>query len=175
MMLQLGAAAASPSEDLVSTRPATAEDGGQIWKLVKESGALDQNSPYSYLLLCREFSSTCLVAEAEDEIVGFVTAFKPPSREDTIFVWQVGVKRSQRGRGIAGILLEDLLVQPACEDVSWLEATVTPSNRPSRNLFRSLAERLEADCEVRPYLGPRHFPGNDHEAEELFRIGPLSE
>lgn len=156
----------------IEIRTVSPEDGSTIWQMVKESGILDLNSVYSYLLLCREFGSTCLVAEVEEEIVGFVTAFKPPRREDTIFVWQVGVDPSQRGRGIAGTLLEELLALPACDDVEWLEATVTPSNRPSRKLFESLADRLEASCDVQPYLGPRHFPG-DHEPEELFRIGPI--
>ncbi len=154
-------------------RPVRVDDGPAIWRLVRDSGTLDRNSLYAYLLLCQQFGDTCLVAETAGEVAGFVVAFRPPRDPEAIFVWQIGVAVAARGSGLASALLDRLLRQPGCRGVTRLEATVTPSNEASRALFRSLARRLGARLEVASGFGPELFAGTDHEAEERYRIGPL--
>ena len=145
-----------------------------MWRVVRDSGVLDLNSPYSYLILCQHFGETCLVAEEAGEIVGFVTAYRPPVASNVIFVWQIGVAQSMRGRGVGLTLLETLVRKEAASGVSFLEATVTPSNAPSQALFRALAQRLRTQCEETPCFSTQLFPDETHEAEDLFRIGPFS-
>ncbi len=164
---------ASPGPTPPAIRPARVNDGPAIWRLVRDSGTLDRNSLYAYLLLCRQFADTCLVADAGGAVAGFVVAFRPPREPQAIFVWQIGVAAAARGRGLASELLERLLQQPGCRGVSRLEATVTPSNEASRALFRSFARRRGARLTVAPGFGPELFAGTGHEAEELYRIGPL--
>ena len=53
----------------VVLRAAEAADGPAIWKLVRDSRVLDLNSLYSYLLICRHFGDTCVVAETSGEDV----------------------------------------------------------------------------------------------------------
>ena len=154
-------------------RPPTVKDAAAIWRLVRDSGVLDLNSPYSYLILCRHFAETCLVAEMRGEIVGFVTAYRPPVTSNVIFVWQVGVARSMRGRGLGLTILEALVRKEVANGVSFLEATVTPSNAPSQALFRALAQRLHTQCVETPCFPTHLFPDETHEAEDLFRIGPF--
>jgi L-2,4-diaminobutyric acid acetyltransferase len=149
-------------------------DGGAVWRLVEESGVLDVNSSYAYLLWCRQFGSTSVVAEVDGEIVGFVTGFRPPEHPEVIFVWQVGVDASMRGRGLAKRLLLELVALPGCAGVTHMHTTVTPSNAPSRALFRSFGRAVDAEVEVGPYLTEEMFPDPGHEAEELFRIGPFA-
>lgn len=38
------------------------EDGAAIWRIARDSGSLDLNSSYSYLLWCRDFADTTVVA-----------------------------------------------------------------------------------------------------------------
>lgn len=159
-------------EELV-LRTATAEDGAAIWQLVHDSGVLDVNSPYCYLILGRHFGDSCVVAEEAGKVLGFVVAYRPPTKPDVIFVWQVGVDAAARGRGLGGRILRRLVELPACRGVRYVEATVSPSNEPSKALFRSLARRLDTRCEESPYFGADLFPGSDHEREDLFRIGPF--
>lgn len=154
-------------------RKPCAEDGADIWHLVKDTGILDLNSVYSYLMLCRFFSDTCVVAEYDGKIVGFVSAFRPPECREVIFVWQVAVAESQRGKGVGIALLKELLKREACAGVRFLEVTVTPSNIPSRSLFRKLARETGACCEVSEFFPVRLFPGGKHEAELMYRIGPF--
>jgi len=154
-------------------RPPTIEDGIAIRQLVCDAGSLDVNSVYCYLLLCKDFAETCAVAEAHGEILGFVTAYLPPSREHSLFVWQIGVGAAHRGQGLATRLLQELLRRKACRGIRFLEATVGPSNAASRALFTALAERLGAELSEQPCFDAALFPDEKHEPENLIRIGPL--
>jgi len=149
------------------------KDGADIWRLVKDTGVLDLNSAYSYLMLCKFFPDTCVVAEYDGKIAGFVSAFRPPGCHEVIFVWQVAVAKAQRGKGLGIALLKELLKREACADVHFLEVTVTPSNIPSQSLFRKLARETDAHCEVSEFFPVCLFPGGAHEAELMYRIGPF--
>ena len=144
-----------------------------MWKLAKDTGVLDLNSVYSYLMLCRYFSDTCVLAENERIIQGFVTGFCPPDPPNTVFVWQIAVEASCRGQGLALTLLRELLKRPACAGVRHLETTNTPSNIPSKALFTRLAEEFGALVDVSPCFPETLFPQGRHEAEWLTRIGPI--
>ncbi|MGO4887983.1 diaminobutyrate acetyltransferase [Anaerobacillus sp. MEB173] len=151
------------------------DDGAAMWELVKDSGVLDLNSSYSYLMMCEFFSKTCLaVKNSKNELVGFVTAFHPPKKKDVIFVWQIGVAKSERGKGLGSKILNALLNLPTCKDVKYLEATISPSNIASQSLFRGIARKKNTNCVVLECFPEEVFPteGN-HEPEMTYRIGPL--
>ena len=156
-------------------RSPTVQDASALWRLVRNSGVLDLNSPYSYLMLCSHFAATCLVAEEDGAIVGFVTAYRPPTAPDVIFVWQIGVAQAARGKGVGLTILDALVRKQTALGASFLEATVTPSNAPSRKLFRALARRFHTQCVETPCFPAHLFPEAAHEAEELFRIGPFGQ
>lgn len=163
---------AAADSTLLMRAPETG-DAQEIWRLVRETGVLDENSAYLYLLLCRDFADTCLVAESEGRVVGFVTAYRPPERPQTLFVWQIGVCRSVRRQGVALRLLTELVgrVQP----LEFVEATVAASNLASRGLFEAFARNRDlslTDIDDAGFL-ENDFPPGDHEAEPLLRIGPL--
>ncbi|TSB45202.1 diaminobutyrate acetyltransferase [Alkalicoccobacillus porphyridii] len=149
----------------------TKEDSSAMWNLVNES-TLDQNSPYKYMMMADFFTETCIVAKQDEELVGFVTAFIQPERPDTLFIWQVGVDASQRGKGLASKMISELIKWNATE-VHYLEATVTPSNEASRALFKKLGNKLNAECEITDHFSASLFPDSSHEKEQLFRIGPF--
>ena len=163
----------SPSTAIKIRTPKIA-DAAAIERLVADSGVLDRNSCYCYLLLCRDFAKTCVVAETTGEPVGFATAYLPPSRDGTVFVWQIAIAASARRQGLALRMLHELLALPACREIQFVEATVSPSNDASRRLFFKLAESLQVPCHVETGFTAEHFGGDDHEEEELFRIGPLT-
>ena len=153
-----------------SGRP-TPRDGAAIWALVA-STTLDLNSPYAYVLWGDHFSSTSRVARLDDDVVGAVIGYRVPDRPDTLFVWQVGVATSQRGRGLAASLLDELWDDQA--GARYLEATVTPSNQASDRLFRGFAARHDAEVTTTVAYGEDLFPaGEDHEAEVRYAIGPI--
>lgn len=154
-------------------RPPRPEDARDVTELVRRVAKLDANSPYAYLLLCSHFADTGLVRRENGRLVAFVLGYRPPAQPDTYFLWQVGVEPACRGRGLAGRMVIELLRRLEGQGVRFLEATVTPSNEPSAALFRGVARRLGAPCEERPYFAKELFPpGDAHEDEVLFRVGP---
>jgi len=158
-------------------------------KIASDSKVLEVNTGYCYLVYCKHFGQDgCIVAERvnednEREIVGYVQGYRPPTHRDTVFVWQIGVSETVRGQGIGGVMLKELFNRVSLDGVRYLEATVTPSNLPSRKLFRGFARDMNTKCEESPYFSCDNFalPGASreavaaHESEDLFRIGPVRE
>jgi L-2,4-diaminobutyric acid acetyltransferase len=145
-----------------------------IYKLIKQSPPLDPNSIYSYHLLCRHFRDTCIVAEHNGEIVGFISAYLEPTRAQTLFVWQVVVAASQRGQGLARTMLDALFDRPSCSTVDMLESTVNPSNLASRRLFESFARHHGYPLNESVFLEEDQFGDQEHEKEILLSIGPFT-
>lgn len=153
-------------------RPGAADAAG-IWRMVRDSGVLDLNSCYAYLLLTTHFADTCVVACGAERLLGFVTAYFPPARPQVLFVWQIAVAAEARGRGLATRMLRHLLDRDHSQRARYLEATVTPSNDPSRRMFASLAATLGTDFSESPGFTAGEFPTSEHDEEHLIRIGPL--
>lgn len=161
------------SNDDVSLRGADVSDGSRIWAAIPKIASLERNSCYAYLLLSSHFASTCVVAEVGDELVGFVAAYRPPSSPLDVFVWQVGVTPSMRGRGVGHSLLAALIERPGARDAHYLTATVSPDNRPSAALFHGFARSRGVACVTVPGFPSGCF-AEPHPDENLLRIGPLS-
>lgn len=150
------------------------KDGSEVWRLVRDSGGLDLNSAYSYLMLCDLFRDTCRVAESEGQIVGFASAFRKPDDAQTLFVWQIAVDPGLRGRGVGRSMLKELIDGEKNADIRYVEATIGPNNIPSRSLFLGLAQSFGAECSMATQYCAELFPGPDpHDDELLFRIGPI--
>lgn len=158
----------------VTIRPARVDDAAGVWGLVRDSGVLDVNSPYAYLLGFRHHADTSVVAVDGDDVVGFVLAYRPPAEPESVFVWQVGVAASHRRLGLGRRLLLAVLARQACREVRFLDATVTASNEASLSLFGGVARALDTEFSVSPCFSAGQFPaGTDHEAEDLVRVGPI--
>lgn len=157
------------------------DDGADIESLVRSCGALDNNSTYAYLLLCKHFAATCVVARRHGRLAGFISGYLKPGSEDTLFVWQVAVAPEARRQGLGGAMLRHLLQRHQLRQVGFLEATVGPENLASRALFTGFAEELGTRCEVsvefaRELFSQKGAGGTqaEHEDEYLFRIGPFT-
>ncbi|MFD1929439.1 diaminobutyrate acetyltransferase [Sporosarcina siberiensis] len=159
-------------EELLFRTP-TEEDGKDVWQLIKNTGVLDLNSSYSYLMWSKFFDETSIVVETNKQIVGFISGFIQPKSADTLFVWQVAVDESARGKGLASRMLHENLHSDACRNIRYLEATIGPSNEASQALFLKLARDLKTTCKVTECFTENQFPGSGHEDELLFTIGPF--
>lgn len=161
--------------DGVGIRAPSHSDGALLWEITRQAGTLDVNSPYAYMMQCRNFQSTCAIAEVYGKPAGFVTAHRLPDRPDVLFVWQVAVLSEFRGLGIAKRLLNDILDRDATAGVRTVQSTVSPSNTASRALFTAFAKTKGATLDVQPCFRIEDFPDGDvHEAEELFVITPVA-
>ena len=154
-------------------RAPTLADAAAIHALVAQCKPLDVNSEYAYLLLCTHFAETCVVAQVESQLAGFVSSYKKPTDASVLFVWQVAVSSDARGQGLGSRMLNELMNREPCQKVRWIETTISPSNEASWALFESFARRREASCVQQPLFQTEYFGGNAHEEERLLRIGPI--
>lgn len=144
-----------------------------LHRLVAASSPLDPNSVYCNLLQVSHFGATSLGAFAAERLVGSITAYCPPGRPDTLFVWQVAIDASMRGQGLAQRLLQALVERCASNGVRYVEASITPDNEASMRLFARFAENNGLPSERSVMFDKQlHFDG-EHETEYLFRFGPL--
>ena len=161
----------SPSDSLFTIRQVTVSDIGEVYRLlVANRPYVGLNSRYTYLLLAMDFSNTCIVAEANNCIVGFCSGYIPPMRSDTFFCWEIVVDKEHRGNGLQKKML---LYQIEKLGVTFFEATVNPSNEISKQNFTQLANQLNAYLTTSVLFGEDDFENDGHEAEILYRIGPI--
>lgn len=158
------------------TSPSLA-DGAAMWRIARDSGALDLNSSYAYLMFCRDFARTSRIATVDGEAAGFVLGYRRPERPDCLFVWQIAVDERFRGRQVSSRLLDHLVRAEVQTDgqlpaVRTLETTITDDNTASQALFTSFARRWDAELTTAPLFAATHFP-DGHDAEPLYEIGPL--
>jgi L-2,4-diaminobutyric acid acetyltransferase len=153
-------------------RAPTVADGPVLWRLAADSASLDVNSPYAYLLWCRDFAHTSVIAALDGRPAGFLIGYRRPERPDTLMMWQVMVDAAHRGAGTAGRMVDHLARRLQPDGITHVEASVTPDNLASQRLFEAFARRWRARLERSELFAADLFPDR-HAPEILFRIGPL--
>jgi L-2,4-diaminobutyric acid acetyltransferase len=141
--------------------------------LIAASPPLDTNSAYCNLLQCSDFADTCVVAERDGEILGWISAYIVPSAPERLFVWQIAVAPAARGEGLAGRMLDALVERPAAADATMLTTTITSDNAASWALFEAFARRHCARLDKAPRFDRDAHFGGAHETEWEARIAPL--
>lgn len=155
---------------LSNLRTPDTEDGPAIWELIRRCDPLDENSMYCNLLQCDHFADTCVVAETDGEIEGWVSAYVMPNDPETLFVWQVAVDEKARGKGLGILMLQHILGRDICKDVTRLQTTITSDNAASWALFRKFARIQGSSLSAEAYFKQSaHFDGR-HDTEHMVTI-----
>ena len=160
-------------ETSLTLRQAEPGDGAALHALVAACPPLDLNSRYAYLLQCEHHAQTCVVACVDDVMVGAITAYIPPGKPDTLFVWQVAVAPAMRGQKLGTRMLHHLLQTCSVpRQLRWMETTISPSNEASHRLFTNFALQQDAGCSIATLFSAEAFGESGHEEERLYKIGP---
>lgn len=159
-----------PKTDAIAFRKPRATDGAAIWELIASCKPLDENSMYCNLIQCDHFRDTCVLAELDGQLVGWISGYVLPADATTFFVWQVAVSEKARGMGLAKRMLEQLLARDICADVTRMQTTITKDNDASWALFRSFADAQDADLDHEAHFkSDTHFQG-EHATEHMVTI-----
>lgn len=144
-------------------------DGAAIWALVRACKPLDENSMYANLIQADHFRDTCVVAEMDGQIVGWISGHMIP-KQNAFFVWQVAVGEAARGLGLGKAMLLELIGREDIADAETLKTTITQDNDASWGLFRSFARIIGGTLENAPYFEKEaHFDGA-HDTEHMVTI-----
>lgn len=160
---------ANPRTRVPRLRKPLATDGADIWALVRSCKPLDENSMYANLIQADHFRDTCVVAELDGEIVGWLSGHMIPDRGE-LFVWQVAVGEKARGLGLGKKMLLELRDRDACDGASRLKTTITEDNDASWGLFKSFARSIGGELSDEPHFERDvHFDGQ-HDTEYMVTI-----
>ena len=152
----------------VRFRTPSLEDGTAVFDLVDVCKPLDLNSHYLYLLQCSHFADTCVVAEVDGEVAGWVSGYLLPESKSTFFVWQVAVGPKARGLGLGARMINWLVEKHS--QTERIHTSITPDNEASWGLFKSLARKWGSDLSSRDWFESQaHFAGR-HDTEVLVEI-----
>ncbi|KAF0675043.1 diaminobutyrate acetyltransferase [Profundibacterium mesophilum] len=154
----------------ITLRQPNGEDGSDVWELIRKCRPLDENSMYCNLIQCDHFGETCVLAEIDGRIGGWISAYLLPGDDETLFVWQVAVDEIARGQGLGRKMLLSLLERDVCANVQRIQTTITKDNEASWALFGSFADRTDADLESEAHFKRDvHFDGA-HATEHMVTI-----
>lgn len=160
------------SDSIRFTQPEL-KDGLAVTDLIQNSPPLDLNSSYCYMLCCSLWAETSVCAWDGDKLIGFVSAFIRPDQPEALFIWQVAVDESARGKQLAKRMILEILKRPASQPTKVLHTTISPDNTASWRMFAGLTRALECESRTFDFLDKeQHFQGL-HESEELLEIGPF--
>lgn len=147
-------------------------DGDDLNRLLATTPLLDGNSVQCTLLQCGHFAKTSVAAFVDDELVGFVSAYCPPSEPHTLFVWQVVVAQQWREHGLGKQMLHWLVGQPDCLHCTRMVTAIAIKNTVSWSLFDSFARDIGA-LPVKSFVTPLDRNQRHPPREYLLRIAPL--
>ncbi|MCD8512832.1 MAG: diaminobutyrate acetyltransferase [Nitrincola sp.] len=164
----------APKSEIALRKPLST-DGQPLNALVGRCPPLDANSTYCNLLQCTHFADTSIAAvNSQNELMGFISGYIPPSRPNTLFVWQVAVDEFCRGQGLAARMLSALIERCRGEQsIQFIETTITPGNQASEALFSRVYQELNAAVEKTVLFSRKQHFADQHDDEVLWRAGPL--
>jgi L-2,4-diaminobutyric acid acetyltransferase len=149
------------------------KDGDGIHQLIASCPPLDVNSSYCNFLQSSHFNKTCVLAEHDGNVAGFISGYLKPDNNAHLFIWQVAVSPQYRGKGLAFHMLKELLMRDNLQQVEAIETTITKDNEGSWSLFKKLDKAHGSNGSVTTFLDENeHFQGK-HDTEYLYHI-PLS-
>ena len=160
------------NEKKISVSSPTKNSGYAIYKLIERCQPLDLNSSYLYFIQSHYFQKTCAIATCSNDVIGFVSGFMDPLKENTLFVWQVAIDEPFRGHGLAQTLINYILQQNL--NTEFIETSITEDNLASQKLFSKLSKHLNTVITQEKFLDQQTHFLKQHESEYLFRIGPFT-
>ncbi len=141
----------------------------KILELVKNCKPLEVYPAHVYKIMFRYFRDFCIVAEQNQEIIGFALGFSAQNPKQTCFFWQIGVNPKIQAKGVGKQLVTYFEKKVKKLGYNQIELTVDLENIPSQKLFEKLNYKNSSKKEgavvskdnkiaTKDFYGPgRHF------------------
>ncbi|MCE8027711.1 diaminobutyrate acetyltransferase [Halomonas daqingensis] len=150
----------------------TIHDAKDMYHLACETTQLDRYPEYFYLLWCRDFQETSLIAKKDGDLIGFVIGYIRPDFPSTLLIWQQATQKSVINRGLGVRLLNDLICRCKDRGVDFVEATIDPCNYTAERTLLGISKMHRTSMEKAVIFEQKHF-SVEHHAEMLVKVGPL--
>ena len=127
----------------VRIRPIEKSDVKKVRSLIKKH--LDMNEkwvykgePWYYWTLSNLFSETCLVAEKDDNVIGFVIAYKDQASSREIFIEDILIDSKMRRNGLGTRMVSEIIRNAKTTKCKSIWGTIDPKNKASLEFFKSV-------------------------------------
>ena len=90
----------SKNNNAIKITSPSKKDGYEVSNLVARCPPLDLNSTYHYLIQSHYFNKTCSIAFDNKKVVAFASGFINPSKNNSLFIWQVAIDENYRSKGL---------------------------------------------------------------------------
>ena len=107
----------------------------KIYNFVSRCKPLESYGDHFYRIMLRYFNNTCLIAEEENNILGFILGVISQTDPKSYFLWQIGVNPEVQGQGIGRKMLEHIEIELKRKNINRIELTIDPENKASQKLF----------------------------------------
>ncbi len=116
------------------------------------------------------YRKTSVVAELDGQPVGVALAYIPPYDPETLFIWQLTLAEHEQDKGLASLMLGQLIRREACVGVTRVQTTISADNEPAWSLFRRFARWQRSRLDIRPFITQALDPHRRHEGENMVTI-----
>jgi len=124
-----------------SLRRCTGSDAEAVRAFVATCPPLTVHTAYTYWTTFRYLGSACYVLEDGADIVAYISALVDTTFPGVVFVWQIAVAPSMRGRRTATRLLDAVAEVAIARGSNRMQYTVEPANAASLRVFERYAQR----------------------------------
>ncbi len=133
-------------------RPLQPEDGAAVLRLAK---GIDQTALGG--LLCKliefdDYRKCSTIAELDRECVGALMAYVLPYDPETVFVWRVDVAEGEVDKGLAALMLGQLMQHDACSDVHRVQTVIQSNDQCNWEVFRRFARWQRSRLDIQPFI-----------------------
>ena len=153
----------------ITVRNACAADSPLLRALAAACGTLDVHTPYTYWVACQYHGSSIFILEDAGEPIGYIMALDNP---DCVFLWQIGILASYRGKGLSQRLYTQVMNYAAAAGKK-VQVTIAPDNKASFGALESYcrSHSLEIHTEQTLFLTDRIDP-EFRETEVIYTVYP---
>lgn len=113
-------------------RPANIKDAKELSLLEKELFGFE-NFPLSYASFIYHIRNNLLIVAEESEIVGYILVL---IKRKTPKIYSLGIQSTSRGKGIAKLLLEEIICKTKQKQYKSLVLEVRVDNKSAQELYK---------------------------------------
>lgn len=126
--------------ELMIIRKCTVEDVDSLRRFVDRCKPLELHTPFTYWTLFNYFSNICFLMIEKDELIGFISGIKGSLDKEVVYLWQIGVSKSHRGKNYASVLIDNFIKAVIELDCNKIQVSISPDNEASYNTFLKYAK-----------------------------------
>ncbi|WP_157769922.1 GNAT family N-acetyltransferase [Ruegeria profundi] len=116
------------------------------------------------------YNKFSIIAELDGETVGAMLAYIPPYDRQTLFIWQVYVSEGEAEKGLASLMLGQVMRRDVCADVTRVQTVIPSDDKRNWALFRRFARWQRSRMDIQPFITQALEPFRRHENSNLVTI-----